>query len=87
MAKRSFCEIRRQYPESYLLLVDYEGVELPDGKLDVVAAEEAQAFANGDDMLDAFKSLRRSGKKVMFCTPEYKDRLVVDRLPGMRIFW
>lgn len=86
MAKRTFKEIRDRYPSGFLLLLDYEGKEMPDGQIDVIAAEEVQAFDTGEEMMEAYKHLRGSGKKVMFCTPEYKDRLIIDKLPAMRVF-
>ena len=87
MVKQTFTEIRSRYPDAYILLLNYDGVELPDGQIEVVAAEEAQPFSNGEDMLRAYQSFRHSGKKVMFCTPEYKTRLIIDKLPAMRVFY
>ena len=86
MGKQTFQEIRSKYPTGFLLLLNYEGRELPDGQIDVVAADEVQAFDSGEEMMEAYKALRCSGKKVMFCTPEYQDRLIIDKLPAMRIF-
>ena len=86
MPKQTFTEIRNQYPLSYLLLVDYEGIRLPDGRIEVVAAESVQSFETGDQMMEGYKMFKGSGKKVMFCTPEYKERLVIDVVPAMRIF-
>ena len=83
---RTFKQIREKFPSGFLLLLNYEGLELPDGQIDVVAAEDVQAFDTGEEMMEAYKGLRHSGKKVMFCTPEYKDRLVIEKLPAMRVF-
>ena len=86
MEKQTFRQIRDKYPSAFLLLLNYEGQELPDGQIDVIAAEEVQAFDTGEEMIEAYKGLRGSGKRVMFCTPEYRDRLVIDKLPAMRVF-
>ena len=86
MKKQTFSEIRSRYPDSYLLLLDYDGMPLPSGEIEIVAADEVQSFDTGEQMLAAYKKLRSSGKKVMFCTPEYQDRLIIQKLPGMRIF-
>jgi hypothetical protein len=86
MPKQTFTEIRNKFPESFLLLLDYEGVDLPGGKIDIVAAQEIRSFQTGEEMLDEYKKLRHAGMKVMFCTPEYKDRLIIEKLPGMRVF-
>ena len=86
MSKQTFTEIRNKYPSTFLLLLDYEGLELSNGQIEVVAAEEARSFDTGEEMLIAYKQLSHSGKKVMFCTPEYKDRLIIDKLPAMRVF-
>ena len=85
MAKQTFTEIRNKFPDSFLLLLDYDGVELPGGKIDVVAAQETLSFTTGEEMLDEYKKLRHAGKKVMFCTPEYKERLIIEKLPAMRV--
>ena len=85
MAKLTFSQIRSKYPSSYLLLFNYEEVNLPNGQVEIISAEDAQSFETGDAMLDAFKAQRRSGKKIMFCTPEYRDRLIIERRPSMRV--
>ena len=86
MPKQTFTEIRTTYPDTYLLLLNYYGVELPDGKIEVVAAEEVRSFNTGEEMLEAHKRLRYSGKKIMFCTPEYRERLIIEKLALMGIF-
>ena len=86
MAKQTFKEIRALYPFDFLILLDFDETTLPDGKIDVVAAEEVRAFQSGEKMLEAYMHLKKSGKKVLFCTPEYKDRLVIDHIPAMRMF-
>lgn len=86
MAKQTFAEIRNRYPSSYLLLVDYDEVSLPDGRIEIIGADDVQSFETGDQMMDGYKIFKRSGKKVMFCTPEYKERLIVEIVPAMRIF-
>lgn len=86
MEKHSFKQIREKYPSDFLLLLNYEGRELSDGKIDVISAEEVRAFASGEQMMEAYQNLRHSGKRIMFCTPEYKERLIIEKLPAMRVF-
>jgi len=86
MIKQTFEQIRKMYPDQFLLLLNYEGKDLPDGRVDIIAAEEVQVFQNGEQMMEAFKRCKGSNKKIMFCTPEYKERLIVDRVPAMRVF-
>ncbi len=83
MEKQTFTQIRERFPSDFLLLLNYEGKELPEGRIDVVAAEEVRAFDSGDKTMAAYKELRQSGKKIMFCTPDYKERLIIEKLPAM----
>lgn len=86
MSKTTFSKIRAEYPSSFLLLFDYDEVELPSGEVEIVAADAVEAYETGEQMLDAYKAHRHSGKKMMFCTPEYQDRLIIERRPSMRVF-
>lgn len=85
MPKQSFVDIRTRYPKSYLLLLDYDETQLPSGEVEITAAQDAIAFDSGDEMLDEYKRLRQSGRKVMFCSPDYTEKLVVERRPSMRV--
>ena len=86
MAKQSFSEIRAQFPSAYLLLFDYDEIRLSDREVEIVSADDVQHFESGEEMLAAFRTQRGSGRKVMFCTPDYQDRLVIERRPGLRVF-
>ena len=86
MAKQTFIEIRTQHPRSFLLLLDYEEKVLPSGQIEITAAEETKAFNSGEEMLEEYKKLRHSGRRVMFCSPEYQDKFIIERRPSMRVF-
>jgi len=60
MPKQTFSQIRSQHPSAYLLLFNYDEVNLPDSQVEIISAEEAQPFDSGDAMLDAFKAQRGS---------------------------
>ena len=86
MPKKSFSQIRAEHPSSFLLLIDYDEVELPSGKIEIIAADRVLDFDTGEEMLEAYRDLRHSGHQVMFCSPEYQDRLIIERRPSMRVF-
>ncbi len=86
MAKMTFAEIRAKYPQSYLLLIDYDEVDLPTGEVEITGAADVEAFSTGEEMLTAYQALKRSGRDLMFCTPQYQDRFIIERRPSMRVF-
>ena len=85
MTFQSFIQIRSQFPEKFLVLLDYQDRLLPNGKLEILGAQEVQAFDTGDDMYGVYRDLRRSGKKAIFCTPDYRESFIIDRIPAMRV--
>lgn len=84
--QKTFTEIRSQFPKEYLLLFDYEAAALPDGKFELLSAADVQAFCSGEEMFEAYKQQKNSGRKIMFCSPEIRERFIFERRPSMRIW-
>ena len=82
---RSFKEIRQQYPEEFLVLIDPQETPVSEREVEITGARDVQAYQNGNDMLEAYRNLRKEGMNVTFCTPHYKERFVIQQVPSMRI--
>ena len=85
MVKTTFKAIRERFPSSFLLLIDYDEVEVAPGEMEILAATEAQAFDSSEEMLAAYKQLKGTGHRLMFCSPDQKDRFIIERRPSMRV--
>ena len=81
----SFRKIRSDYPHQFLVLIDPQEVRLSEREIEVVGAREVQAFESGDEMLEAYRILRRRGVSVTMCTPNYHDRFIVEQVPSARV--
>ena len=80
-----FKEIRKKYPEEFLVLLDCESKELPSGELEITGAKFAQTYANGKEMYDAYRHLFKKGLNVFFATPAYKDSLIMEQRTSLRL--
>ena len=81
----SFKKIREEHPDKFLVLVDYEEKELSLGEVEILGAEYYHVYDDGMDMFNAYRDLKKKGQKVVFCTPDYVDRFVMERRPSMRV--
>lgn len=80
-----FKKIRQDNPDKFLVLVDYEEQELPSGEVEILGARYFHAYDAGMDMFNAYRDLKKKGQKVLFCTPDYQDRFIMERRPVMRV--
>ena len=85
MKIKTFQEIRSEYPNEFLVLIDPEEVRLADREVEITGARYVQAFKDGNEMLDAYRDLKNKGLKVTMCTPFYKDRFIVEQVPSARV--
>ena len=85
MARMTFREIRRQFPDQFLVLFDPEEKAVSADQIEVTGARDVRAFDNGDAMFQAYRQLKREGHHVTFCTPHYKDHFIVEQVPLRRI--
>lgn len=81
-----FQKIKQDYPSKFLVLVDYDETELPSGEVEILGAKYFHTYDEGMDMFNAYRDLKRKGQRVVFCTPDYQDRFVIERRPSMRVF-
>jgi hypothetical protein len=86
MAYQTFSQIRALSPDNFLVLIDCRELALPDGRLEILGAEDVSAFKAGEEMMKSYSSLSRAGKKVRFCTPDYRDSFIIERIHTMRKF-
>jgi hypothetical protein len=85
MKIQSFQEIRRDYPTQFLVLIDPEEVRLSEREIEVTGARYVQAYADGNEMLEASRDLKKKGLKVTMCTPNYQGRFVIEQVPSARV--
>ena len=86
MSIQTFQEIRLQFPTEFLVLLDPQEKKIDQRWIEVIGAKEVYAYACADEMFKAFKNLRKQGKKVRFCTPDYQDRFTVEQIPTLGVF-
>ena len=86
MESKSFQEIRHQFPSQFLVLVDPEEQKVGPTTLEVIGARDVHAYESGEDMFAAYKTFRKQGLNVRFCTPQYKDKFLVEQIPTLGIF-
>ena len=82
----TFQEIRKQYPSQFLVLVEPEEKRHSVNQIEVVGAQEVFAYESGEEMMEAYRSMKKKGMQVKFCTPHYKNRFVVEQILTGRIF-
>ena len=85
MSSVTFEEIRKCYPSSFLVLLDYKEKKLPSGKVEVTSAGEVRAFDTGVEMYNSYRELKKQGRSVLFCTPNYRENFVIGQIPSMRV--
>lgn len=86
MESKSFQEIRQQYPSQFLVLVDPDEQKIGPSTVEVVGAKDVHAYESGEEMFAAYKDFRKQGLNVRFCTPQYKDKFLVEQIPTLGIF-
>ena len=79
MESLSFKKIRENYPKEFLVLVDYDEHVIKEDEVQITGAKFCHAYNNGDDMLEAYRVLKKKGEKVIFCTPYYQDNFIIER--------
>ena len=85
METQSFQDIRKQFPNDFLVLVDYESHELPSGEIEVIGATCVHVYKSGREMYDAYRDLTKRGLKALFVTPSYKDSFIMEKRFSMRV--
>lgn len=85
MKTKSFKDIRTQYPDEFLVLVDYESRDLPSGDIEVVGAKYVHVYKSGSEMYEAYRDLTKKGFKAVFVPPHYKNSFVMEKRYSMRI--
>lgn len=86
MESRSFQQIRQQFPVQFLVLIDPDEQKVGPSTIEVVGAKDVHAYNSGEEMFAAYKILRKEGRNVRFCTPQYKDKFLVEQIPTLGIF-
>lgn len=86
MMVRSFEEIRTEYPSQYLVLLDPVEQEVGPSTLEITGAKGVYAYESGKAMFAAYRDFRKRGLNVRFCTPQYKERFLVEQIPTLGIF-
>ena len=51
--------------------------------IEVTGAQEVFAHKSGQEMLDSYRKLKKEGKRVRFCTPNYKESFSVEQIPAL----
>lgn len=82
----TFQEIRKLYPDDFLVLIEPEENQVSVNEVEVTGAKEVKAYKTGNEMYQVYKELKKSGVKATFCLPDYKDRFIIQQIPSMRIF-
>ena len=85
MEFKSFKDIRKQYPNQFLVLVDFESRDLPTGEIEVTGAKYVHVYESGKDMYEAYRDLTRKGHEAVFVTPSYSDSFIMEKRFSMRV--
>lgn len=85
MAKQTFQEIRDLYPSQFLVLIDYDEQELDSGEVEITGADAVRVFEDGNEMLTSYQDLNEKGVRAIFCTPNYKDRFIIQQELCLRV--
>ncbi len=85
MKTRTFLDIRKQFPNEFLVLVDCETHNLPTGEIEVTGAKYVHAYKNAREMYDAYRDLSRKGLNVLFVPSRYKDSFIMEQRFSMRL--
>lgn len=86
MESKTFKEIRRQFPNQFLVLIDPEEKHIDANWIEVTGAKETYAYSSGDEMLQVYQDLKKKGKKVRFCTPDYQDDFKIEQIRTLGVF-
>lgn len=80
MSIKTFKEIRKEYPDEYLILIDPEEKALDKFEVEITGARAVEAYGDHKDMANAYWAHRARGNRVSFATPAARERLVIDRV-------
>ena len=80
---KSFKEIRHSYPDEFLILIEPEEKRIDQRWIEITGAQEVYAYKSGQEMLDSYRKLKKEGKRVRFCTPNYKESFPVEQIPAL----
>jgi hypothetical protein len=83
---RSFQEIRKQFPNEFLILVHPREVQIDQHWIEVTGAEEVIAFDSGEEMFREYKELKKKDQQIRFCTPYYKEKFTIEQIPTLGIY-
>ena len=86
MESKSFQEIRKQFPNEFLVLVEPEENHIDANWIEVTGAKEVYAYSSGDQMLQAYQKMKKEGKRVRFCTPDYKNDFKIEQIKTLGVF-
>lgn len=85
MKTRTFKDIRKEFPDDFLVLVDCESRELETGELEILGAKHVETFKEFRSMYDSYRDYRKKGLDAWFVLPQYKDSCVMEQRFSGRI--
>lgn len=85
MISRTFKEIRQEFPDNFLVLVDCESRELATGEFEILGAEHVETFKEFRKMYDSYRDYRKKGLDAWFVLPQYKESCVMQQRFSVRI--
>lgn len=77
----SFQKIRAEHPGKFLVLVDYEENELPSGEIEILGAQYFHVYDVGMDMFNAYRDLKKKGRRCFFVPPIIRIALSLNEDP------
>lgn len=82
-------EIKRRYPDKFILIGDIIEEKISENKSKVLEGEVLEVSDNGKDIMNAYQHYKKKGFEVLFSLPSTPEVFIIRNVPfkGMLKFF
>lgn len=83
--KMKWSEIRREYPEKFILLGDISEEKISETAYRVLEGKILKISDNAKEIRDAYQDCRKKGMNVIYSLPGTSEDFIIENVPFMGI--
>ena len=74
-------EIRKQYPDKFILIGDIVEEKISENQSIIVEGKILKVSDNGKEIREAYQQYKKKGKEVLFSLPTTPEEFIVENAP------
>ncbi len=81
-----WADIKKQYPNKFLLLGDLVEEHISDNQSKILEATVLEIRETGQDIMQAYRRYKQEGKEVLYALPSTPEEFIIRDVPFKGVF-